>query len=190
VDFAGPDISRSRRDVRLAAQERPFPLDLVPRIIDATNGRRSPPAVAQRVRALEAFLADVYGDSGYVRTGVIPRISSSPRNIFHRAAADSSRPTGCASTSPAPTSFATSMASAAYWRIMYVRLLVSVMCWKIAGGHPGFPRRSAAHRVRPVSTIRNAARGAASAALAASPTRRGGAHSWIYNSAYASFPAR
>ena len=40
--------------------ERPFPLDLVPRVIDAGEWAIIEAGVTQRVRALEAFLADVY----------------------------------------------------------------------------------------------------------------------------------
>src|SRR5699024_991678 len=42
-------------------EERPFPLDIVPRIIDGATWAHVEAGVAQRVRALEAFLADVYG---------------------------------------------------------------------------------------------------------------------------------
>lgn len=45
----------------LSGEERPFPLDLVPRIIPADEWRTIEHGVAQRVLALEAFLADVYG---------------------------------------------------------------------------------------------------------------------------------
>src|SRR5689334_2966444 len=44
-----------------AGEERPFPLDLIPRIIDAVEWDTLTRAVRQRVRALERFLADVYG---------------------------------------------------------------------------------------------------------------------------------
>ena len=44
-----------------AGEERPFPLDLIPRIIDAVEWDLVGRAVRQRVRALEMFLADVYG---------------------------------------------------------------------------------------------------------------------------------
>src|SRR5918911_5037093 len=43
----------------LSGQERPFPLDLVPRVISAAEWTRLERGVAQRVRALEAFLADI-----------------------------------------------------------------------------------------------------------------------------------
>src|SRR6266508_5041298 len=55
-----------------AGEERPFPLDLVPRIIDAVEWDLLIRAVRQRVRALEAFLADVYG-SGRVCLRLGPR---------------------------------------------------------------------------------------------------------------------
>src|SRR5256885_8939036 len=42
-------------------EERPFPLDLIPRIIDATEWDQITRAVRQRVHALEMFLRDVYG---------------------------------------------------------------------------------------------------------------------------------
>ena len=41
--------------------ESPFPLDVIPRIIEAAEWETVSRGVAQRVRALEAFLADVYG---------------------------------------------------------------------------------------------------------------------------------
>lgn len=58
-----------------AGEERPFPLDLIPRVIDADEWTVIEKGVKQRVRTLEAFLADVYG----------------PAEIFrdkHRAAVD------------------------------------------------------------------------------------------------------
>src|ERR1700709_1707820 len=46
---------------QLSGEERPFPLDLVPRIIGAEEWTEIEAGVRQRVRALEAFLHDVYG---------------------------------------------------------------------------------------------------------------------------------
>ncbi len=45
----------------LDGEERPFPLDVVPRIFTGAEWSRVSDGVAQRVRALELFLADVYG---------------------------------------------------------------------------------------------------------------------------------
>src|SRR6266545_2005666 len=55
-----------------AGEERPFPLDLVPRIIDAVEWDLLIRAVRQRVRALEAFLADVYDSGRVLADGVVP----------------------------------------------------------------------------------------------------------------------
>ena len=46
----------------LSGQERPLPLDLVPRVVAAAEWSKLEKGVIQRVRALEAFLADVYGE--------------------------------------------------------------------------------------------------------------------------------
>src|SRR5271154_7616976 len=55
-----------------AGEERPFPLDLIPRIIDAVEWDLITRGVRQRVLALEAFLADVYGPALVVEDGVVP----------------------------------------------------------------------------------------------------------------------
>jgi uncharacterized circularly permuted ATP-grasp superfamily protein len=47
-----------------AGEERPFPLDVVPRILSAAEWANVEAGVKQRVRALEALLEDVYGGSG------------------------------------------------------------------------------------------------------------------------------
>ncbi len=56
----------------IGGEERAFPLDILPRVIEMDTWSRLELGVAQRVRALEAFLADVY-DAGQVFVdGVIP----------------------------------------------------------------------------------------------------------------------
>ncbi|RGA03842.1 circularly permuted type 2 ATP-grasp protein [Microbispora triticiradicis] len=69
-----------------AGEERPFPLDLVPRVLDAAEWDLIARAVRQRVRTLEAFLDDVYGERRAFHDGVVPwrLLHSSPH--FHRAA--------------------------------------------------------------------------------------------------------
>jgi len=68
----------------LGGVERPFPLDLIPRIVTAEEWRAVEQGVPQRVRALEAFLADVYGQGRIFADGVVPRrlVTTSPH--FHR----------------------------------------------------------------------------------------------------------
>ena len=70
-----------------AGEERPFPLDVVPRVIAADDWRYVESGVKQRVRALEAFLADVYGPQHAVKNGVIPASLISSSSHFHRQAA-------------------------------------------------------------------------------------------------------
>ncbi|MGA8465931.1 MAG: circularly permuted type 2 ATP-grasp protein, partial [Trebonia sp.] len=48
-------------------EEWVFPLDLIPRLIPAAEWELVEAGVVQRVRALEAFLADVYGPAEVVR---------------------------------------------------------------------------------------------------------------------------
>ncbi len=70
-----------------AGEERPFPLDAVPRVIEQAEWMRIEAGVKQRVRALEAFLSDVYGAQNAVRDGVIPAGLITSSAHFHRAAA-------------------------------------------------------------------------------------------------------
>ncbi len=78
----------------VAGEERPFPLDLVPRLIEPDQWDIVDRGVQQRVRALEAFLADVYGPGEAFDDGVIPRavVTTSPH--FHRVVAGLEPPNG------------------------------------------------------------------------------------------------
>ncbi len=66
-------------------EDRPFPLDLVPRIISAAEWSVVERGVAQRVRALEHFLADVYGPGQILKDRVVPRRLVVTSKHFHRA---------------------------------------------------------------------------------------------------------
>jgi uncharacterized circularly permuted ATP-grasp superfamily protein len=65
--------------------ERPFPLDLVPRVIASPEWEIIESGVAQRVRALEAFLSDIYSDARVISDGVIPSKLITSSTHFHRA---------------------------------------------------------------------------------------------------------
>lgn len=54
------------------AATRLFPFDLVPRIVPAADWAHLRTGLVQRVRALNAFVNDVYGDRSAVHDGVIP----------------------------------------------------------------------------------------------------------------------
>ncbi len=68
-----------------AGEERPFPLDIVPRVVGADEWDIISPGIAQRVRTLEAFLADVYGSQRCVTDGVVPRRLITTSQYFYRA---------------------------------------------------------------------------------------------------------
>ncbi len=56
-----------------AGTEKPFPVDLVPRIVPAKEWEHVERGLSQRVRALNLFLHDVYHDAKILDDGVIPR---------------------------------------------------------------------------------------------------------------------
>ncbi|MEI2786465.1 MAG: circularly permuted type 2 ATP-grasp protein [Candidatus Nanopelagicales bacterium] len=70
----------------LAGRERPLPLDLVPRLLSAAEWRVIEQGVAQRIRALELFLSDVYGSRAVLDDGIVPRRLVTSSSHFHRAA--------------------------------------------------------------------------------------------------------
>ncbi|MXO85786.1 circularly permuted type 2 ATP-grasp protein [Altererythrobacter aurantiacus] len=56
-----------------AAEERLIPFDMVPRIITAAEWRRLTRGIEQRVRALNAFMYDLYHRQEIVRSGRLPQ---------------------------------------------------------------------------------------------------------------------
>jgi len=77
-----------------SGEERPFPLDLVPRVISPAEWALLEEGVAQRVLALEAFLADVYGAGQILDDGVVPRRLVTSSTHFHRPALGVDPPNG------------------------------------------------------------------------------------------------
>jgi len=69
-----------------AGEERPFPIDVVPRVISAEEWVEVEAGVAQRVRALEMFLADVYGTRECVSAGIVPWRVIASASGFQRVA--------------------------------------------------------------------------------------------------------
>jgi uncharacterized circularly permuted ATP-grasp superfamily protein len=78
----------------LGGEERPFPLDLIPRVIDAAEWDLLVRGVRQRVLALEAFLADVYGARQAFADGVVPWRVLFTSEGFHREVAGLVPPNG------------------------------------------------------------------------------------------------
>jgi uncharacterized circularly permuted ATP-grasp superfamily protein len=98
LESMGPDglITRAaQRDNYLSAQgitftlsgeERPLPVDLIPRVIEAREWRMIDAGVKQRIRALEAFLADVYGEQKIFKERVLSKALVLSSEHYHRAA--------------------------------------------------------------------------------------------------------
>ncbi|MEZ5114762.1 MAG: circularly permuted type 2 ATP-grasp protein [Candidatus Nanopelagicales bacterium] len=70
----------------LSGRERPLPMDLVPRVIGAEDWRHLEAGVAQRIRALEMFLEDIYGVGDVLADGIIPRHLVVSSTHYHRQA--------------------------------------------------------------------------------------------------------
>src|SRR6204780_1563825 len=77
-----------------AGEERPFPLDMIPRVIDAAEWDLISRGVRQRVLALEAFLADFYGPARIVEDGVVPWELLATSRHFRREAHGLTPPNG------------------------------------------------------------------------------------------------
>lgn len=69
----------------VGGQEQPFPVDVIPRIMTAKDFAVIESGIAQRVNALEKFLADVYSTGSVFVDGVIPRRLIVSSNHYHRA---------------------------------------------------------------------------------------------------------
>src|SRR5208283_2591112 len=54
------------------AAERLIPFDIVPRIISRAEWRKLEAGLTQRVKALNLFLTDVYGDRAILKAGIVP----------------------------------------------------------------------------------------------------------------------
>ncbi len=78
----------------VGGEERPFPLDIVPRLIDAARWREVEAGVKQRVQTLERFLADIYGPGNCLTDGVIPRTVVATSSHYHRVVAGFEPPNG------------------------------------------------------------------------------------------------
>ena len=116
-----------------SGEERPFPLDLVPRIIDAAEWAVVESGVRQRVLALERFLADVYGPGEILADGVVPRRLVASSSHFHRCMHGVDPVGGVRSTSPASTSSATAPAASGCSRTTCARRRASPTWSRTAG---------------------------------------------------------
>lgn len=70
----------------LSGRERPLPMDLIPRVVTDSEWRMVSEGIKQRIRALEAFLADVYSRGDIMRDGIVPKSLVTSSNHYHRQA--------------------------------------------------------------------------------------------------------
>ena len=69
IETIGVTFRTSDGDVTV---ERPWPFDVIPRIVDSAEWQRLRRGLEQRLRALNAFIDDVYHEQRCVRAGVVP----------------------------------------------------------------------------------------------------------------------
>jgi uncharacterized circularly permuted ATP-grasp superfamily protein len=86
ITFDLASVDSPSRGASGALDDRPFPLDLIPRIIPASEWATIKRGLAQRIRALNAFVDDVYHGREIIRAGVVPWTLVASRSHFARAA--------------------------------------------------------------------------------------------------------
>jgi carboxylate-amine ligase len=78
ASVALPDLARLQEDACARVEQAgllrraPFPLDVVPRVLPAAEWEPIEAGLGQRVMALNAFVADAYGERRIVQAGVVP----------------------------------------------------------------------------------------------------------------------
>jgi uncharacterized circularly permuted ATP-grasp superfamily protein len=77
-----------------AGAERIFPFDPIPRVIDARTWEQLEAGLIQRVRALNAFVGDVYSEGSILKDGVVPRDLILGSSQFRRPAVGIKPPHG------------------------------------------------------------------------------------------------
>ena len=78
----------------IGGEERAFPLDIMPRVIEQDAWSVIDQGVPQRVKVLEMFLDDVYDTGRVFDDGVVPRGVVTTSSHFHRVAAGVKAPNG------------------------------------------------------------------------------------------------
>lgn len=94
AEYVGSSYLEQGITFDVGGQETPFPLDVVPRIITAKDFATIEAGIAQRVKALDAFLADIYSTGSVFVDGVLPRRVVTSSKHYHRAAHGIQPPNG------------------------------------------------------------------------------------------------
>lgn len=64
--------------------DRAWPFDIIPRIIEAKEWRFIETGLKQRLKALNLFISDAYGDQAFIKEGLIPRYIIESSKNFRR----------------------------------------------------------------------------------------------------------
>ena len=104
------------------ATERLIPFDIIPRVLSRTEWNRLEKGLVQRVKALNAFLADLYGKGDILRAGVVPS------DIIYRNPASGRR--WRAVLSPITSTFILRASTSCGWTTTIS------MCWKTTPAPP------------------------------------------------------
>ncbi len=112
--------------------ERLIPFDIIPRVIDAGEWDFLSTGLAQRVRALNAFIGDVYGKREFVRAGKIPAELVYQNSSYLAEMNGLLVPQGASRISPASTSCVSARRNSMCWRTIAARRRASPTCWRTA----------------------------------------------------------
>jgi uncharacterized circularly permuted ATP-grasp superfamily protein len=112
------------------AAERLIPFDIVPRVISGREWARLSRGIEQRVRAINAFLYDIYHRQEILRAGRIPVDLIASNEAFLPKMIGVARPATSTPISSAPTSCAPARTSSSCWRTMPARRPASPTCWR------------------------------------------------------------
>jgi uncharacterized circularly permuted ATP-grasp superfamily protein len=112
--------------------DRAWPFDIIPRVLEAAEWRRVEAGLAQRLRALNCFIGDVYADQRAVRDGIIPAGILHSSGNYLPACAGARRRTMPGRTSAAATWCAAPTARSTCSRTTCACRPASPTCWRTA----------------------------------------------------------
>ena len=112
--------------------ERLIPFDIVPRILTSTEWQKLVRGLEQRMKALNAFIGDSYGDREIVAAGIVPEELILQNPAFQPEMTHFTPPAASTSTSPGSTLSASTPIRFTSSRITRARHRASPTCWRTA----------------------------------------------------------
>jgi uncharacterized circularly permuted ATP-grasp superfamily protein len=115
-----------------AGQERLIPFDMIPRIVTADEWKKLSVGIEQRVRAINAFLHDLYHKREIVKAGKVPERVLRGNEAFLPQMVGFTPPGRSTPISSASIWSAPGPMSSWCWRTMRARPAASRTCWRTA----------------------------------------------------------